>query len=187
MSSGFEVIGEYFVIPGLRGACHEAPIGAFQWTDLSARSGRFVEPDQAGATCPVPLAKIFMFSFDPNHLHVARVPAHTQGAFRDRHERRARGAMDAGGAADESAYLRTAKSCGPDASTPASSLAEVSARRQRNQPRELHEMNNVRISINWRSIRSEHCRSTQFNRRTRAIPALPWRWHRWSIRSGTGS
>jgi hypothetical protein len=124
MSSGFEVIGEYFVIPGLRGACHEAPIGAFQWADLSARSGRFVEPDQADATCPVPLAKIFMFSFDPNHLHVARVPAHTQGAFRDRHERRARGAMDAGGAADESAYLRTAKSCGPDASTPASSLTE---------------------------------------------------------------
>jgi hypothetical protein len=32
--------------------------------------------------------------------------------------------MDAGGAADESAYLRTAKSCGPDASTPASSLTE---------------------------------------------------------------
>jgi hypothetical protein len=88
MSSGFEVIGEYFVIPGLRGACHEAPIGAFQWADLSARSGRFVEPDQADATCPVPLAKIFMFSFDPNHLHVARVPAHTQGAFRDRHERK---------------------------------------------------------------------------------------------------
>jgi hypothetical protein len=32
--------------------------------------------------------------------------------------------MDAGGAADESADLRTAKSCGPDASTPASSLRE---------------------------------------------------------------
>ena len=36
-----------------------------------------------------------MFSFDPNHFHVARVPAHTQGAFRDRHERRAGDAMDA--------------------------------------------------------------------------------------------
>ena len=44
------------------------------------------------------------------------IPAHTQGAFRDRHGRRARDAMDAGGAADESVILRTAKSCGPDAS-----------------------------------------------------------------------
>ena len=33
--------------------------------------------------------------------------------------------MDAGSAADESAYLRTAKSCGPDAPTLASSFAEV--------------------------------------------------------------
>jgi hypothetical protein len=33
-----------------------------------------------------------------------------------------RDAMDAGGASDEGAGLRTAKSCGPDASTPASSL-----------------------------------------------------------------
>jgi hypothetical protein len=35
-----------------------------------------------------------------------------------------RDAMDAGGAIDESAGLRTAKSCGPDASTPASSRRE---------------------------------------------------------------
>ena len=56
------------------------------------------------------------------------IPAHTQGAFRDRHERRARDAMDAGGAADESAYLRTAKSCGPDAPTLASSFAEATPR-----------------------------------------------------------
>ena len=33
--------------------------------------------------------------------------------------------MDAGGAADESAYLRTAKSCGPDAPTLASSSREA--------------------------------------------------------------
>ena len=54
------------------------------------------------------------------------IPAHTQGAFRDRHERRAGDAMDASGAADESAGLRTAKSCGPDASTLASSSREAS-------------------------------------------------------------
>jgi hypothetical protein len=37
--------------------------------------------------------------------------------------------MDASGATDERADLRTAKSCGPDAPTLASSVAEVSARR----------------------------------------------------------
>jgi hypothetical protein len=37
-------------------------------------------------------------------------------------------AVDAGGAADESTGLRTAKSCGPDASTLASSLAEATPR-----------------------------------------------------------
>src|ERR1700730_13584675 len=47
-----------------------------------------------------------------------------RGAFRDRHGRWARDAVDAGGAEDESADLRTAKSCGPDASTPASSWLE---------------------------------------------------------------
>jgi hypothetical protein len=38
--------------------------------------------------------------------------------------------MDAGSAKDEGASLRTAKSCGPDAPTLASSVAEVSARRR---------------------------------------------------------
>ena len=37
--------------------------------------------------------------------------------------------MDASGAKDEGANLRTAKPCGPDAPTLASSVAEVSARR----------------------------------------------------------
>src|SRR3984957_16896363 len=53
------------------------------------------------------------------------IPAYTKGAFRDRHKRRAGDAVDAGGAADESATLRTAKSCGPDASTLASSSREA--------------------------------------------------------------
>ena len=55
----------------------------------SARSGRFVKPDQADATSPVPFAKIFRFTFDPNHFYNARIPARYKGAFRDRHERRA--------------------------------------------------------------------------------------------------
>jgi hypothetical protein len=71
--------------------------------------------------CPAPFAKIFWFSFDANHLFILAIPAHTKGAFRDRHERRAGDAMDVGGAKDESAILRTVKSCGPDAPTLASS------------------------------------------------------------------
>src|ERR1700676_5301566 len=37
-----------------------------------------------------PSAKIFPFPSNPNHLHVCRIPAHTTGAFRDRHERKVR-------------------------------------------------------------------------------------------------
>jgi hypothetical protein len=54
------------------------------------------------------------------------IPAQHRGAFRDRHGRRAGDAMDAGGAKDEGATLRTAKSCGPDAPTLASSSREAS-------------------------------------------------------------
>jgi hypothetical protein len=39
--------------------------------------------------CPAPLAKIFWFTFDPNHLFIFAIPAQHRGAFRDRHERRA--------------------------------------------------------------------------------------------------
>ena len=35
-----------------------------------------------------PLAKIFPFPSDPNHSISLAIPAHTQGAFRDRHERK---------------------------------------------------------------------------------------------------
>jgi hypothetical protein len=45
--------------------------------------------------CPVPFAKIFWFTFDPNHLFIFAIPAQYRGAFRDRHERRAWDAMDA--------------------------------------------------------------------------------------------
>ena len=45
-----------------------------------------------------------------------------------------RDAVDAGGAADEGADLRTAKSCGPDASTPASSLREAAQATVTNKP-----------------------------------------------------
>jgi hypothetical protein len=41
------------------------------------------------------LAKIFPFLFDPNHFYISRHPGPHRGAFRDRHGRRARDAMDA--------------------------------------------------------------------------------------------
>jgi len=30
---------------------------------------------------PVLLAKIFLFSFDPNHFYITRIPAHSEGRF----------------------------------------------------------------------------------------------------------
>jgi hypothetical protein len=42
--------------------------------------------------CPAPFAKIFCFTFDANHLFILAIAAHTKGAFRDRHGRRARDA-----------------------------------------------------------------------------------------------
>src|SRR6202166_2165617 len=51
---------------------------------------------------------------------------HKRGVSRSSRTLR-RDAVDAGSATDESAYLRTAKSCGPDAPTLASSFVERSA------------------------------------------------------------
>src|SRR6266436_3937808 len=34
------------------------------------KPGRFVERDQSDLPCPVPVAKIFLFSADPNQLHI---------------------------------------------------------------------------------------------------------------------
>jgi hypothetical protein len=45
--------------------------------------------------CPAPFAKIFPFPFDANHRHISRHPGPHRGAFRDRHGRRARDAVDA--------------------------------------------------------------------------------------------
>ena len=46
-----------------------------------ARAGQFVELDQSDLGRPVPFAKIFRFTFDPNHLHIPAIPAHTKGRF----------------------------------------------------------------------------------------------------------
>jgi hypothetical protein len=49
----------------------------------------------------VDLTKIFRFTEHANHLYISAIPAQLKGAFRDRHERRARDAVDADGAFDE--------------------------------------------------------------------------------------
>ena len=54
-----------------------------------------MEPDQSDSTGPVPFAKIFLFPFHPNHLHIRARSRPHKGAFRDRHERRAGDAVDA--------------------------------------------------------------------------------------------
>jgi hypothetical protein len=41
-------------------------------------------------TCLVPIAKIFPFTFGANHFYIRCHPGPHKGAFRDRHERRAR-------------------------------------------------------------------------------------------------
>ena len=56
--------------------------------------------------------KIFVPTWPKSDLKLR--PSRTlRGAFRDRHGREVRDAVDAGGAADESAGSRTVKSCGP--------------------------------------------------------------------------
>jgi hypothetical protein len=76
--------------------------------------------------CPAPFAKIFWCSFYPNHFYIFSHPALTRGRIAivtdvgagcDGRRRRV----------DEGAYLRTAKSCGPDTPTLVSSFVERSA------------------------------------------------------------
>ena len=62
----------------------------------------------------------------PNHLHIHRRPVPHRGTYRDRHGRWVRDAVDAGGVLTKALILRTAKSCGPDAPTLASSSREAS-------------------------------------------------------------
>src|SRR5579872_4855792 len=64
--------------------------------NLFARKMRILEALEADATRPVLREKINLFPFHPNQIHKPRRPAPLRGAFRDRHERWARDAVDAG-------------------------------------------------------------------------------------------
>ena len=97
-------------------------------TKSPAPKNEFVVSPQADLPCPVLSAKRIRFAFTPNQTYNSRVPLLHKGRFAIVTNAR-RDAMDANGAKDE-APTRTAKPGGPDASTLASSLAEVSARRR---------------------------------------------------------
>src|SRR5665213_638862 len=61
----------------------------YRLTNWSLASlGHFLQRFQCDLGSPVLHQKIFPFPSDPNHFYIARIPAHTKGAFRDRHERR---------------------------------------------------------------------------------------------------
>ena len=59
-----------------------------------------------------PFAKIFLFAPYPNHFHIPAHPTPLEGRIAVVTDA-GRDAMDASGASDEGAGLRTAKSCGP--------------------------------------------------------------------------
>jgi hypothetical protein len=86
-----------------------------------ARAAQFVEALQPDATCPVPFAKIFPFTFDANHFYVSRHPGPHKGAFRDRHGRKVGMRWTRAALLTRAPGSRTVKSCGPDAPTLASS------------------------------------------------------------------
>ena len=65
---------------------------AYSMVLIARRANHFVFSEMP---YPVPFAKIFPFSADPNQMHIHRCPASTRGAYRDRHGRWARDAMDA--------------------------------------------------------------------------------------------
>jgi hypothetical protein len=65
---------------------------------------------------PASFAKIFLFALTPNQIHISSHPTPLEGRIAIVTDA-GRDAMDAGGASDEGARLRTVKSCGPDAST----------------------------------------------------------------------
>jgi hypothetical protein len=95
-----------------------------------ARKSQFREWNHGDLGCPDLRTKIFLFLKIRNREHLPAVPLPARGALRDRHERWARNAMDAVTCKTSDVYPRTAKSCGPDAPTLASSWRKVFRRRR---------------------------------------------------------
>src|ERR1700731_2229728 len=84
-----------------------------------AFAARIVEADQGDLPCPAPFAKIFPFRLDPNQQYIPRRPVPQRGVSRTSQTRdRMRWTR---AALLTRAPTRTAKSCGRDAPTLASS------------------------------------------------------------------
>jgi hypothetical protein len=90
----------------------------FQPTRIVRTGSRDVD-----SSCPASLSKIFSFSPDPNHPHIRSRPVPLEGRLAIVTDA-GRDAVDVDGALTRALDLRTAKTCGPDASTLAPSLAD---------------------------------------------------------------
>jgi hypothetical protein len=86
---------------------------AFLATDLLQKSN-FFKPFNLIWVVQPPREKFFAFAVGQIISTSSPRPASSRGAFRDRHGRWVRDAMDALAAQDERSLKRTAKSCGPD-------------------------------------------------------------------------
>jgi hypothetical protein len=101
--------------------------GAIQPSDPSYRgsAARFARQAVWQGACPAPIAKIYSFPLPPNQIHNPRRLVPSKGRSRSS---RTRGGMRwTLTCCGRTARRRTAKSCGSDASTLASSRREVSA------------------------------------------------------------
>jgi hypothetical protein len=76
--------------------------------------------DQRDLGCPVLFVEIFLFSFDPNHFYILGRPVPHKGRLEIVTDA-GQDAVDAGRALTNALISRTAKRCGPDAPTLASS------------------------------------------------------------------
>jgi hypothetical protein len=93
-------------------------------TDLVPREQNRCLTGKSTIFRPAPFAKIFRFPFDPNHLYIVSRPIPHKGRIAIVTDA-GWDAMDAGGASDEGAVLRTEELRGPDAPTLASSPREA--------------------------------------------------------------
>jgi hypothetical protein len=118
------------------GHCSTGLQGTPSNRSIDIRQKLLVVVDQADLRCPVLTEKISRFArranlpqsaaliSTPNQRHNLHYPAPTEGRFAIV-TNVGRDAVDADGADDERRNRRTAKSCGPDAPTLASSLREA--------------------------------------------------------------
>ena len=128
--------------PILRAVCGDGLTAAPQVRNPDAPKEKILLWDQRDSTRPVLFEKIFPFALPPNHIHISHHPVPLEGRFAIVTDVRT-GCGGRGGGARRAPLIRlrknfggtvptppsgfcgrrsrTAKSCGPDASTPASS------------------------------------------------------------------